>query len=267
MVAACRAVETERPDGLVRDPFAAKLAGERGMAILRNLPGVDTVAFGVAIRSHYLDEMIAGMTSAGTVGTVLSLGSGLDTRPWRLDLPEHLRWVEADFAAMLKYKKAVMAPQPPKCRLQQMEADLNDAAARRAVFAAAPDGSALLITEGLLPYLPAETVEALVAAATGTPGLHYWLLDATSAALGMRVMKSYTSILEVRAPNALHGDQTLAMLKRYSWTTVQRRSYTKDAYAAAPERVRELASRMPAAERPASPRGDDPSGVDLLKRG
>ena len=27
MVAACRALETERPDGLVRDPFARRLAG------------------------------------------------------------------------------------------------------------------------------------------------------------------------------------------------------------------------------------------------
>jgi O-methyltransferase involved in polyketide biosynthesis len=32
MVAACRAMETPRPDGLVRDPLAERLAGERGMA-------------------------------------------------------------------------------------------------------------------------------------------------------------------------------------------------------------------------------------------
>ncbi|MBZ5621004.1 MAG: class I SAM-dependent methyltransferase [Acidobacteriia bacterium] len=38
MVAACRAMETVRPDGLVRDPFAGRLAGARGMAIARALP-------------------------------------------------------------------------------------------------------------------------------------------------------------------------------------------------------------------------------------
>ena len=47
MVAACRAMETERPDGLVRDPFAARLAGERGMAIARALPMLPMMCFGI----------------------------------------------------------------------------------------------------------------------------------------------------------------------------------------------------------------------------
>lgn len=33
MVAAWRAMETGREDGLLRDPYAEQLAGERGMAI------------------------------------------------------------------------------------------------------------------------------------------------------------------------------------------------------------------------------------------
>ena len=37
MTAACRALETERPDGLIRDPFAAQLAGERVMNMYRTL--------------------------------------------------------------------------------------------------------------------------------------------------------------------------------------------------------------------------------------
>ena len=40
MVAACRALETGRPDGFLRDPFAARLAGERGKAIADALPGL-----------------------------------------------------------------------------------------------------------------------------------------------------------------------------------------------------------------------------------
>ncbi len=38
MVAACRALETELPDAFARDPFAARLAGERGFAILNAMP-------------------------------------------------------------------------------------------------------------------------------------------------------------------------------------------------------------------------------------
>lgn len=32
---------------------------------------------------------------------MLSVGCGLDTRPWRLDLQENLRWIEIDFADVL----------------------------------------------------------------------------------------------------------------------------------------------------------------------
>ncbi|HLH15823.1 MAG TPA: class I SAM-dependent methyltransferase, partial [Bryobacteraceae bacterium] len=45
MVAACRALETECADGFVHDPFAARLAGERGMAILQALPRPEMMRF------------------------------------------------------------------------------------------------------------------------------------------------------------------------------------------------------------------------------
>src|SRR5690242_9016673 len=87
MVAACRASETERPDGLVRDPFAARLAGERGMALLQGLPMPDILCLIIGVRARFLDQLIPETIAAGKVETVLSLGSGLDSRPWRLDLP------------------------------------------------------------------------------------------------------------------------------------------------------------------------------------
>jgi len=54
MVAACRALEAESPDGFVHDPFAARLAGERGPAILQALPQPDMMRFGIAVRSHFM---------------------------------------------------------------------------------------------------------------------------------------------------------------------------------------------------------------------
>ena len=48
MVAACRAHETELEDAFVRDPFAARLAGERGFAILAALPHANVLRLGLA---------------------------------------------------------------------------------------------------------------------------------------------------------------------------------------------------------------------------
>jgi len=57
MTAACRALETDRADGLIRDPFAARLAGDRGMAIVRALDRIEILCFGINLRSRYLDDL------------------------------------------------------------------------------------------------------------------------------------------------------------------------------------------------------------------
>lgn len=58
MVATCRALETELEDVFVHDPFAARLAGERGLAILRALPHSAVVRFGLAVRTRFVDESL-----------------------------------------------------------------------------------------------------------------------------------------------------------------------------------------------------------------
>src|SRR5579884_3410155 len=113
LVAACRALETELPDGFVRDPFAGRLAGERGKAIATSVPQVGLMQLGVGLRSHFMDELL-GVAMGDGVDTVLNLGAGLDTRPWRLDLPADLRWIEVDFPAMLDYKAAALAGAEPR---------------------------------------------------------------------------------------------------------------------------------------------------------
>ena len=149
LVAASRAQESQRADGLIRDPFAARLAGERGMALLQNAKTPTWIELGMGLRTHLLDELLADAFAMG-VDAVLSLGAGLDARAWRLALPATLRWIEVDFPAMLDYKFGAMEGTKPRCRLERRSADLNDAAERRKVIedAAAGAQKPLLMTEG-----------------------------------------------------------------------------------------------------------------------
>src|SRR5215831_1265064 len=199
MVAACRAIETEDANGFVRDPFAARLAGERGMAILRGLPHPEMMRFLVAVRSRFVDELLLEALASKNIATVLSLGCGLDTRPWRLELPPDLRWIEVDFADMLDYKDALPSTETPRCRRERLTADLTDAAQRRAIYAAVGSSPALMITEGLLMYLPAATVEALAAEAWRESGIAHWISDITTTAFtkaigGMDAMRSFRNV-------------------------------------------------------------------------
>jgi methyltransferase (TIGR00027 family) len=113
MVAGFRALENERPKPLFRDPLAAKLVGDHGKKILPTVPR-HFVAWSVVIRTVITDDYIQQAIAAG-VDTILNLGAGLDTRPYRIDLPSSLRWVEVDFPHMIELKETRLAGEKPSC--------------------------------------------------------------------------------------------------------------------------------------------------------
>ena len=264
MTAACRAMETERSDGLIRDPFAARLAGERGMAIARTIVRLERLCFGIGIRSRFLDKLVLDAVSEHGISTVLSIGAGLDSRPWRLDLPATLRWVEIDFPEMLDYKDGVMASTVPKCRRERLAANVNHESGRQSVFAAAGDGPTLMITEGLLMYLPAATIEALA----GNTAASYWLLDVHSPEMASRVqMDSYQSIEHVRAADHLDGVQIFDAVQRHGWAGLRHLGYGhRDALAFAAERIHNMFRNLTPEQMPKPMPAGDPSGVHLMGR-
>ena len=45
---------------------------------------------------------------------VVNLAAGLDTRPYRMDLPSSLLWVEVDLPDLLDYKEGVLKSESPR---------------------------------------------------------------------------------------------------------------------------------------------------------
>ena len=179
MVAAYRALESERPNALFRDPLADRLAGEHGRKIIENLPkGAFVGGWSVIIRTCVIDRLIATAIAEG-VDTILNLGAGLDTRPYRMDLPHSLRWIEADFPHLIEWKEAKLAGETARCRLQRIGLDLADDAQREKFLAeiAASSQKTLVLTEGVIPYLTQEEVAALARDLKSKPAFRYWIAD------------------------------------------------------------------------------------------
>ena len=183
MVAAARAAETERPDGVVQDPFARHLAGDRGATLVEKLLVKDWLGIGVGLRCRTIDEMLVEAIAAHDIRAVVVLGAGLDTRAWRLDLPSELRWIEVDFATILDYKAEILASERPRCRLERLAANLTVESERQAVWAAAEGEPGLILTEGLLLYLPARTTDALATEPPQQSGIRHWLVDIAASSL------------------------------------------------------------------------------------
>jgi methyltransferase (TIGR00027 family) len=266
MVAACRAHENGLEDAFVRDPFAARLAGERGRAILRDLPHADMARFGMAIRTRFVDELLLEALRTKAIATVLSVGCGLDTRPWRLELPSELRWIEVDFAEMLDYKERLMSGETPRCRRERLTVDLNDREQRRSMYEAAGKAPALMITEGLLTYLPAASVDAVAGETWKASGVAHWISDITTTAFGAAIgggTDMMKAIRHVQASDALKGEQILEVIYRHGWSTSAHRSYIRD-LGFAMDRIRRMMGGGTPAEIPFPP--DDPTGVHQFMR-
>lgn len=265
MVAACRAAETELEDAFARDPFASRLAGERGVAILNAIPNPHIMRFGVAIRTRVIDDLLQETLAANSVTTVLSLGCGLDTRPWRLKLPSGLRWIEVDFDDILKYKETLMAGETPQCNRERLAVDLNDGAQRRQLYEAVGSAQTLMITEGLLLYLPAMTVEALTSECWKDAGVAHWISDITTSTFSAAIVGASTtqSVRHVQASDSLNGEEILDVFYRNGWRTGSRRSYIMD-LGFAQDRLSRMRGGAPPPPMPISL--DDPTGAHCFTR-
>jgi methyltransferase (TIGR00027 family) len=192
-VAVYRAMETERPDAIFRDPFAKRLAGEKGEEIVRTMKDARAMAWAMIVRTQVFDEIIMAEIGTDGIDLVLNLAAGLDARPWRLDLPPTLHWVDVDLPEILRYKLETLGDAKPKCRYEAVEADLTDATSRRALFArmGAQSARVLVVTEGLLIYLSDSEVGALAADLHAEPSFARWVIDLANPRLLKMMTKSW----------------------------------------------------------------------------
>lgn len=248
-----RATETARPDALFSDPLAERLAGEQGRAIVDNVRWADRSGWWLVARTKLIDDALADALAHGC-DRVLNLAAGLDTRPYRLDLPSDLTWIEADLPKLLAEKTQILADQTPRCRLTRIAVDLADPHARDAFFTEALDGAAkaFVLTEGLSMYLETSDIAAL-SGAIKRPEVAWWMLDFAFPGLRKRINKNMAGIA-ANAPFKFAPENGLAFFEDLGWRVVEAESVLVAAHRLhrLPIWMRPLAWRHPDLRRPGS---------------
>jgi len=228
-VAVYRARETERPDALFRDPFARRLAGQRGEEIAAAMTGRIAEDWPLVLRTYIFDSFIADHVRQGG-DMVVNLAAGLDARPYRMDLPRSLQWIEVDLPEILAYKESILADERPRCALRRVRLDLSDRGARRVLFAELGRlaKNALVVTEGLLIYLTPENVASFADDLAEPAGFGRWTIDLTSPALRRTLTKELGKHLEeANVPFKFSPQEGPEFFTPHGWRPIDVRSMLK----------------------------------------
>ncbi len=262
-----RAQETARPDALFRDPFAERLCGQHGVDIANTLPDGNKHAWAWVTRTYLFDHFIKQELQQGA-DLVLNLAAGLDARPYRLELPAWLQWIEVDLPEILAYKEEILTNEKPTCVLERVRLNLADGHARRTLFAALKRRAKkiLVLTEGLLIYLSEEEVAELARDLASGASFRGWIMDFGSPGL-LKMMQKTTGkhLSKVGAPFKFAPAEGPAFFGPYGWEPMEVKAILQTAakFKRPPFFLRLLA-RLPERKGPA---GNRPwSGVGLFRK-
>lgn len=230
-VAIFRAEESERTDAVFHDPFARKLAGEKGKQIADAVEFSRENSWSFVARTYLFDEFIMQHVHQG-FDMILNLASGLDARAYRLDLPARLKWIDVDLPEMIEYKNEILKNEKPKCELRSIQLDLTDHEERLRQFEKLnkEDKRTLVVTEGLMAYLTAEQVAELSDDISTQDHFHRWVFDlASPALLQMAIEKMGSALTGSGAQFQFAPEEGEGFFENYGWKHLGSRSLLQTA--------------------------------------
>ncbi|WP_186420742.1 class I SAM-dependent methyltransferase [Bosea sp. CS1GBMeth4] len=150
-----KAGESRLPDSLLKDRFAARAAGRIDYDFARLKVDRDLM-IGLAMRAHILDGWTRDFIARHRDAIVLHLGCGLDSRVFRIAPPAGIDWYEVDYPDVIALRRRLY-PARRGCHL------VGSSVTEPGWIEALPrHRPAMVVAEGLLPYLPEAEVPLLL---------------------------------------------------------------------------------------------------------
>ncbi|MBI4979883.1 MAG: class I SAM-dependent methyltransferase [Spirochaetes bacterium] len=153
---ACRAVESIRPDAILRDPRAVEIYHALGgnPEFLLGMRATD--AFITVMRARQFDTFTRTFLDTNPDGLVVDIGCGLDTRFHRLD-NGRMSWLGIDLPEVIELRRSVV-PDTDRAEtigISMLDVSWLDEAARH-------NRPVLFLAEGVFPYFSTGDVKPLL---------------------------------------------------------------------------------------------------------
>jgi O-methyltransferase involved in polyketide biosynthesis len=111
-----------------------------------------------ALRARRIDEAVMNFAADNPNGIVLDLGCGLDTRIFRCDPPPGVTWFDVDFPEVIAIRERLLPS-----RSEHIGADLTENGWHTAL---PEDRPAMIVAEGVLPFMPGDSFQRMLRALT-----------------------------------------------------------------------------------------------------
>ncbi|HWQ99394.1 MAG TPA: class I SAM-dependent methyltransferase [Candidatus Methylomirabilis sp.] len=152
-LAGARVLEMKRPHPLVTDVLAERLLGEAGLEIALSLERAHPAPRAIIRRVRLVDELVTRYVKDRRIEAVIMAGTGLDARPYRLDLPSSLTWIEIDFPVVTDWKNERLRDVRPHCVVERAGVDLmRPGALATAIGDRCAGKRTLVLVENLFQY-------------------------------------------------------------------------------------------------------------------
>jgi len=165
----CRAVESRSQNPILRDEVAVRLAEQLAPALAESSSKMlqiisrrkinPKLVVHIALRAQKYDEYVCNFIDRHPHGVIVNLGCGMDTRFQRIDNGS-LLFFDLDLPELIAIKRELL---PEGERYHQIGCSVFDTGWMEQVKSYG-ERPALFVAEGLLMYLDAEKVKALVLA-------------------------------------------------------------------------------------------------------
>jgi len=149
-----RAVETRKPEAVLRDPAAEAMVAAIDYDFTRFDDGPSLM--GSVLRTNLFDHWVRAFLTEHPDATVIEIGTGLNTRYERLD-NGRAHWFDLDLPDVIELRRTFFTDTPRRRMLAASVLDPGWTAAPLAV-----DGPFFLAAEAILGYLPEQDVRRAI---------------------------------------------------------------------------------------------------------
>lgn len=149
-----RAMETRRPDAILRDPIALEIFESLDYDFSK-FRGAWTTQTGIAVRTKLLDEATSAFMEANPEGVVINLGAGLSTRFSRIDNGS-IHWYEVDLPDVIALRRCFFRQTR---RYRCISGSVTEPSTLERINAGRRP--VMILAEGLLMYFPEADVRSL----------------------------------------------------------------------------------------------------------